>query len=86
MKISVAWLREMVEIPESPEELREPLSRLGLVVESLTRHGDDSVLEVEVTSNRPDCMSHLGIARELSAFYRRPLKKPAGGGQASPVP
>ena len=76
MKISVAWLREMVEIPESPEELREPLSRLGLVVESLTRHGDDSVLEVEVTSNRPDCMSHLGIARELSAFYRRPLKKP----------
>jgi phenylalanyl-tRNA synthetase beta chain len=81
MKISVAWLREMVEIPESPEELREPLSRLGLVVESLTRYGDDSVLEIEVTSNRPDCMSHLGIARELSAFYRRPLEKPPAAGR-----
>jgi phenylalanyl-tRNA synthetase beta chain len=77
MKISVAWLRELIEIHESPVELREPLSRLGLVVESLTRNGDDSVLEIEVTSNRPDCLSHLGIARELSAFYHRPLKKPA---------
>ena len=77
MKISVAWLRELIEIDESPEMLREALSRLGLVVESLERNGDDSILEVEVTSNRPDCLSHLGIARELSALYHRPVRNPA---------
>ncbi len=35
--------------------------------------GDDVVFEVEVTTNRPDCLSHYGVAREVAALYRKHL-------------
>lgn len=76
MKISVEWLREYIELPESPEKLKEDLSMIGLLVEGIAEVRGTAVLEVEVTSNRPDCLSHLGIARELAALYRRPLRRP----------
>jgi phenylalanyl-tRNA synthetase beta chain len=50
---------------------------IGLLVESISDTSGTSVLEVEVTSNRPDCLSHIGIARELAALYHRPLRYPA---------
>ncbi|MGB9702008.1 MAG: phenylalanine--tRNA ligase subunit beta [Candidatus Kapaibacteriota bacterium] len=37
---------------------------------------DDVIFEISVTPNRGDCLSHLGIARELAAFYRKDLKLP----------
>jgi phenylalanyl-tRNA synthetase beta chain len=37
----------------------------------------DMALELEITPNRPDCLSIIGVARELAAVYRRPLKRPA---------
>ena len=46
-----------------------------------------AIMEAEVTSNRPDCMGHLGVARELAAGLDRPLKKdfmPAFTGTANP--
>jgi phenylalanyl-tRNA synthetase beta chain len=76
MKISIEWLKEYVEVHESPEKLKEDLSMVGLLVETLTEIHGSPVLEVEVTSNRPDCLSYLGIAREISAMYQRPLKNP----------
>ncbi len=76
MKISVEWLQEYVEISESPEKLKEDLTMAGLLVESITDSGGTPVLEVEVTSNRPDCLSHTGVAREVAALYRRSLKMP----------
>jgi phenylalanyl-tRNA synthetase beta chain len=42
----------------------------------------DDILEVEITPNRPDCLSHLGLARELAAYFRMPLKPTPA---ASPV-
>ncbi len=36
----------------------------------------DTVFNLEVTPNRPDCLSHIGIARELAAWYRRDVKYP----------
>ena len=48
---------------------------IGLNTESLAQVGDDWVLDVEVTTNRPDCLSHYGVARELATHYRQPLKK-----------
>ncbi|VWL85967.1 phenylalanine--tRNA ligase subunit beta [Oceanivirga miroungae] len=36
---------------------------------------DDVVFELEITPNRPDCLSYIGIARELSAYYNIPLKE-----------
>lgn len=37
---------------------------------------NDIIFELEITPNRPDCLSHIGIARELSAYYNTELKIP----------
>ena len=37
---------------------------------------DDVVFELEITPNRPDCLSHIGIAREVAAYYKRKVKYP----------
>ena len=83
MKISIEWLKEYVEVQESPEKLKEDLSMIGLLVEAITGSRETAVLEVEVTSNRPDCLSHVGIAREIAALYGRPLKRPPAQRQLS---
>jgi phenylalanyl-tRNA synthetase beta chain len=77
MKISLNWLKEFVEVPAGARELKRDLTNLGLNVESYAQAGNDWVLEVEVTTNRPDCLSHLGVAREVATFYRKPLKRPS---------
>jgi phenylalanyl-tRNA synthetase beta chain len=76
MKISTEWLQEYLDIKESPQKLKDDLSMIGLLVEAIEEGQEGAVLEVEVTSNRPDCLSHIGIARELSALYARPLRHP----------
>ena len=76
MKISIEWLNEYVQISESPEQLKQDLTMIGLLVESIEMHGSAAVLDIEITSNRPDCLSHIGIAREVAALYGRPLKMP----------
>ncbi|MDR1728828.1 MAG: phenylalanine--tRNA ligase subunit beta [Acidobacteriota bacterium] len=80
MKISIEWLKEYVDLPESPERLKADLSMQGLLVESIDALGGDVVLDVEVTSNRPDCLSHVGMAREVAALYGRQLRKPPAKG------
>ena len=75
MKISLNWLKEFVEIESSPRQLKSDLTMIGLNTESVVQVGDDWVLDVEVTTNRPDCLSHYGVARELSTHYSRFLKK-----------
>jgi phenylalanyl-tRNA synthetase beta chain len=75
MKTSLQWLYEFLPGPPlEAEKLAEALTHGGLPVESIEQHADDTVVDVEVTSNRGDCLSHLGIARELSALLNRPLK------------
>ncbi|HQU91308.1 MAG TPA: phenylalanine--tRNA ligase subunit beta [Pyrinomonadaceae bacterium] len=67
MNISYNWLKELIDIELSPEETARELTRVGLAVEGVHEHKDDFVLDIDLTSNRPDCLSHLGVARELSA-------------------
>ncbi len=74
MKISLSWLREFVEIPADPAVVKAALVGVGLGVESYAPVEGDLVFEIEVTTNRPDCLSHYGTARELAALYGRPLK------------
>ncbi len=77
MRILLSWLREFVEIPFEPRKLQADLTSIGLSVEAVTSSGSDWLLDVEVTTNRPDCLSHYGVAREIAAAYRttiRPLK------------
>jgi phenylalanyl-tRNA synthetase beta chain len=81
MKTSLEWLSEF--LPGSPaleaNACGEALTHGGLPVEHYETHGADRVLDVEVTSNRSDCLSHLGVARELSALLGRPFRDvPAG--------
>ncbi|HEV2419702.1 MAG TPA: phenylalanine--tRNA ligase subunit beta [Terriglobia bacterium] len=75
MKASVNWLKDFADVPSDPREIKRVLTGVGLGVESVAPQGDDWVLDVEVTTNRPDCLSHYGIGRELAAAYRIPLKK-----------
>jgi phenylalanyl-tRNA synthetase beta chain len=77
MKISMNWLADYLPGPLEAEVAAEALTHGGLPVESIETIDGDSVLDVEVTSNRGDCLSHLGIARELSALLGRPFQEPA---------
>src|SRR5204862_5253568 len=70
MFISHNWLRELTGTKLSPEEIRDRLTNVGLAVDAVESRGDDSVLDVEVPSNRGDCLSHIGIARELAVSER----------------
>jgi phenylalanyl-tRNA synthetase beta chain len=76
MRVPFEWLKEFVEIAVAPEEVAEKLTMIGLEVEGIEAVDGDKVLEVNVTPNRPDCISILGIAREISAAYHIPLKIP----------
>lgn len=77
MKISMEWLQDYVSIAESAETLKEDLTMIGLLVEGVQPSAGGPVLDIEVTSNRPDCLSHIGVAREVAALYGRPLESPA---------
>src|SRR3989442_13296068 len=74
MKASLNWLKEFVEVAAEPRKLKADLTMIGLGVESFVSVRGDVVLDIEVTTNRPDCLSHYGIARELATHYRKPLQ------------
>jgi phenylalanyl-tRNA synthetase beta chain len=76
MRISYNWLKDYVDIRISPERLAEVLTMAGLCVDSIHKKGDDSVLEIEITSNRPDWLSYIGVAREVAAITGRKMKLP----------
>ena len=74
MKISYEWLKEYVDFDKTPEQLAKDLSLFGHEVEAIEKMAGDFVLDLEITPNRGDCLSILGIAREISALYNIPIK------------
>src|SRR5919199_1557791 len=76
MDISYNWLRELTDAALRPQELAERLTMAGLAVDAVREAGDDFVLEFDLTSNRPDCLSHLGIAREAAALADARVRVP----------
>ncbi|MFA5059350.1 MAG: phenylalanine--tRNA ligase subunit beta [Candidatus Omnitrophota bacterium] len=80
MKISLNWLNDYVPVRLKSEELAHRLTMAGLEVKKIEIIGGDTVFEIEVTPNRPDCLSLIGIARETSAILNIPLKIPGVGG------
>src|SRR6204780_4074866 len=74
MKISPHWLRDFVELPVDYTRLAEELTLAGVAVEGISGEGENTVFEMEITTNRPDAMNHYGVAREASALYDLPLK------------
>lgn len=76
MLLSKTWLADSVDLPASTAELVERLALAGLNHESTAEVGTDTAIEIEVTSNRPDCLGHIGVAREVGVLYGRPLRIP----------
>jgi len=74
MKVSCNWLKEFVDFPASPDELASRLALSGTNIAGVEKGPHGAVIDAEVTSNRPDCLGMLGIAREVAAIYRLPLK------------
>jgi len=74
MKISYNWLKDYLDLKVSPEKLAEDLSMFGFTLESLEKIDRDFILDLEVNPNRGDCLSILGMAREVAALYDLKLK------------
>jgi phenylalanyl-tRNA synthetase beta chain len=74
MKISPHWLRDFVDLPVDYVRLADELTLAGIAVEGIYGSGDNTVFEMEITTNRPDAMNHYGVAREASALYDLPLR------------
>ena len=90
MRILVSWLREYVTFDVSVQELADALTMRGLEVSAIVPPppgvggtGEDAVLDLEITTNRPDCLSVFGIAREMSTIYDTPLRAPDCGGDSN---
>ncbi|HVS00408.1 MAG TPA: phenylalanine--tRNA ligase subunit beta [Thermoanaerobaculia bacterium] len=86
MKLSLDWLRDYVELPDDPRELGRRLTQAGLAVEGIEEGENGTVLDVDVTTNRPDCMNHLGMAREAAVLYGKPLRRPPAAPAESSEP
>ena len=97
MRVLLSWLGDYVEWTGRGSDLAPVLTEAGFPVPSVeeipARDGApaDAVLEVEITSNRGDAMSHLGIAREVAAatgqaLRARPAPSLPGAGEPGPVP
>ncbi|HYO09280.1 MAG TPA: phenylalanine--tRNA ligase subunit beta [Tepidisphaeraceae bacterium] len=82
MNTSLEWLSDFLPRGLDAKAAQDALTHGGLPVENVNLHGDDPVLDVEVTSNRADCLSHVGVARELSALLNLEFRGP----DIAPVP
>jgi phenylalanyl-tRNA synthetase beta chain len=76
MRISYSWLRELVDTELTAAALAARLTNAGLAVDYLDEVDGDTYLEFDLTSNRPDALSHLGIAREVAAITGCTLRPP----------
>lgn len=77
MKTSLAWLNRYLDNAVNADELERALTEQGFPIEATESVDADVMLDVEVTSNRSDCLSHVGLAREISAGTGRQLRGPA---------
>jgi phenylalanyl-tRNA synthetase beta chain len=82
VKVPVAWLRELVEVPVDTATLARDLHMTGFEVASAS----DEVIDFEITANRPDCLSLLGLAREVATRYDTALRLPRGLDLGRPDP
>src|SRR5438552_2229244 len=82
VRLVYPWLCELVKVPGDPESVATTLALRGFEVASI-EHGRQPVIDFEITANRPDCLSTIGLAREASAAYGVPLRMPD---RAMPAP
>lgn len=76
MIVSWNWLKEYVRLDMSVDALTERLMMAGLNLEQVADVQGDMAIDLEVTSNRPDCLCHLGVAREVGVLFDREYTLP----------
>ena len=81
MKAPLAWLREFADVPDDAKAVGARLAACGFEVAGI--EGD--TIDVEITANRPDCLSVIGLAREAATAFDKDLKVPADEGPPSGV-
>ena len=80
MKFRQEWIASYLPgEPPATAALRERLTAVGFVVETVEGDGPLAVLDVEITANRPDAMNHRGLAREAAVALRREFGDPGAG-------
>jgi len=77
MRVSLDWLKDFVDIKLGLEKIQHSLTMAGLEVTSILEIEGDRIMDIEITPNRPDCLSILGIARELASATNKSVKIPA---------
>src|SRR4026209_1781686 len=78
MRLVVSWLREFVDVKAPAEEIAGTLALRGFEVASIEPlDKGDAVIDFEVTANRPDALSVLGLAREVATVYDVPVALPS---------
>ena len=77
MRIVYNWLREIVAVPDDVATVAREISLRGFELAAVEQ-GREPVIDFEITANRPDCLSHVGIAREASAIWSVPMKSGSG--------
>ena len=76
MIVSWNWLTDYVELNMSHDELVDRLTMSGLNHEGTETIGSDQAIDLEVTSNRADCLGHIGVAREIATLFKQELAIP----------
>ena len=76
MRLPLSWLREYVPFEVEPRRLADDLTAAGLAVDGIETSGGETVLELDITTNRVDCMNVYGVAREVAALYGLALRPP----------
>ncbi len=74
MKVTYNWLKDYVDLKINPQDLADKLTMAGIEVKSIDSKEGDFVFEIEITSNRPDWLSVIGLAREVAAITNSELK------------
>ena len=88
MKVSTNWLKDFVELAPPVSRIADRLTLAGLEVKKCEtlKTPVDTVFEIEITSNRPDWLSHWGVAREIAAVENISLKNPVIDSETGRVP
>ena len=86
MKASVKWLKEWVDFPCPDKALEEVFTHLGIEVVSQETCGGDLYYNLDIRPNRPDLLSIMGLAREISAYFSIPLKEKTFGIESLEAP
>jgi len=76
MRLPLEWLRDYIEVDMPAEELAHRLTMAGIAVENIEKVENDTILELDLTPNRGDCLGIINVAREVAALTGKPLDIP----------